>query len=256
MVSPGRVSPVTDIHLSDIFPDARRYVWLGRDYRHPGAGATYASWHETPAPQPGDSVPADEFSGMADAGEHASGRYARTLAAERQDGGVEFVEIPYTVSGDYVGSLYERANCQGLREDYPGVFVTVYSSYRTDWLVARADTVLDDDETDLPGVLAALLDYPVYDDERASMLEQELISEAWDDWAQYDIRRAMREILAARGDTDTDEVDIPIGTLGDYFDLCETVGRYPYAEDASNVVFDPSLEDYAATRVALWTVTP
>lgn len=224
---------MTTYTLAEVLPDARPYVWLGSRY------VRDAARREIDAPEPGETVTGGQFSGMAMCDEQSSaGRYALTLASERRDGGVRFVEIPGTLSGDYVGSLYETANRQYLAETYPDVFVTVRDDFGAEFLVARADTVLDDDETDLADVLLSLQDYPLLDEDTHTQLEMELISECWDEYAADDaIRETVARLTAAGFDVDRDDIPTP-----DLFDYMEETNEYPYAETTTSVVF-PGLDD-------------
>lgn len=180
--------------VTDILPDATRYVWVGRDLvRRPG---TYSSeWVETAAPNGGETVALDQYYGLADCGDHSSGRYAMTLAGERDDEPCFYREIPATGSGDYAGSAVEAANRQELLELYPETFVVGYASFGYETLLLPESATFDDDETDMLDVIASLSDYPLVNDETHGRIVHEWAQEAWDSWLESDVSRELDKSL-------------------------------------------------------------
>ncbi len=122
------------------------------------------------------------------------------------------VESPHggnmVTHGDYAeGSTVAESNYRSLVRDFPGVFVEVNYAYCTQTLmipVMVPSTPTDEDTAHYDpewadGVASAiegLLDYPLYDEEDHSELEQEKISEALNDsWNQSQIQEGVAEAL-------------------------------------------------------------
>lgn len=129
------------------------------------------------------------------------------------------VILPYTVSGDYVGSRVGTSNCRTLIENYPETVwerrEMYFSSMAIVWLRDMVAVMSGaHDHHGLLDDLEALQRYPVLDEQLLSELEMEDMLEAWDGWAQSDL---MREIgrLAITGDGDLDWSDLHPIELGD-----------------------------------------
>lgn len=103
----------------------------------------------------------------------------------------DFVVVNCCGYGDYCGSTVEKANYEYfMREwgDTPGV-VEVYGGYDS-----HAVGLFVTDFLYLPEMLeqiAGLEDYPLFDDEELSRVEQEMIDEWWADNGQWDFERAI-----------------------------------------------------------------
>ena len=124
--------------------------------------------------------------------------------------------IPYTASGDYCGSLVEKANRTVIAEECnPGPsLIETYGGYGgaelafapgAAWkMVARYanDSESDVDAADecvatnladalesLADIVAGLHDYPLVDDEAHSKAEMEAADEGWGNWAECDFLR-------------------------------------------------------------------
>lgn len=119
----------------------------------------------------------------------------------------------FTGQGDYIGGTVERANREAMLEDFPNFLTTASSGYEYEECV-----LLDagefrnafhwpnhphhDEAVSLVEAVGALHDYPCYDEEALSLLEQELIDEALPD--------AVKEIWrAATKGFDEDDVPFP-----------------------------------------------
>lgn len=105
-------------------------------------------------------------------------------------------EIPYTLHGDYVGSLVERSNYEVILEtlkdddeDGPGGrsrIVELYGGYGARLLAWPAWCPIT---PDLAEILEGLESYPLVDDEHESALEWDESLKAWDDYAWGDVKR-------------------------------------------------------------------
>lgn len=83
-----------------------------------------------------------------------------------------YVPVPSAYWGDYVGSTYTRANLIALTRDYPDTFVTVgRSSHDGQSLYLRVGQEIP---ASLHQILTGLTDYPVYDEDEMSRVEQDL----------------------------------------------------------------------------------
>jgi hypothetical protein len=106
-------------------------------------------------------------------------------------------EIPYTCSGDYIGSLVEASNRAAILEDWaatngeddaidcepPYVLSGNYSIETLAWPAWCPLT------RNLAEIIERLESYPLIDEERHSEMEWEAGAEAWSDWAQGDVER-------------------------------------------------------------------
>jgi hypothetical protein len=177
-------------------------------------------WVDVAAPEPGDRVAMGTF-GMDD---HASS----TLKAEPPS----HVMLRLTLWGDYCGSGVERSNHRALLEDYPDTFVDVYGDYGSSYLALATDQPID---SDLFEALVRLADdYPLYDDEDHSRLEDEMAMEAWDLYLCYDVPRGLRE----RGVSDDDLEALDSDALREaFYHFTAEANSGPYLESADSVVF-------------------
>lgn len=100
------------------------------------------------------------------------------------------IMIDYTGYSDYSGSSVERSNSRSLLRDYPDTFTDAQGGHGTTELMLAVDwSPPDDGRAGLLGNLAALADYPLYDEEDHSALEMECADEAWSDYLADDFRR-------------------------------------------------------------------
>lgn len=99
------------------------------------------------------------------------------------------VLLNYTGYSDYSGSSCERSNNRSLLRDYPDTFTEARGGYGTTELMLSVNwTAPDDGRAGLLSDLAALADYPLYDEEDHSALETEEAWEAWDAYLSSDVR--------------------------------------------------------------------
>jgi hypothetical protein len=109
------------------------------------------------------------------------------------------VILGLTVWSDYSGSTVERSNERALLADYPQTFIRLYGGHGTSGLMLPVDRPADwfsDDEDSgrerwqgLLSDLAALADYPLYNEDDHSALETELAEEAWSAYLRSDLAR-------------------------------------------------------------------
>jgi hypothetical protein len=147
------------------------YVWRG---------ATYSGgvWTEDDAPTGGDSV----SMGALD--------MCRWDGTPHADEGPVFMEVPCTAWSDYSGGAVERSNARSLRRDFPDEVVTVTGGYSTEFLVLPADGTISEA---LFNAIAGLAEYPLFDEEDLSELEQEILAEDWESWGESDVLRILAQ---------------------------------------------------------------
>ena len=104
--------------MGEYWHDPRFYRWAGVSY---GTGTTL---EPTEPPEDGSSA------------------YMGSDWEQVPESDAEFVEVPYTVWGDYVGSSVERSNCRSLLRDYPESFIHITGGYGSEVLYIRTSTLL------------------------------------------------------------------------------------------------------------------
>lgn len=159
-----------------IWPDAKFYVWKGMNYNGPGN-----EWTASPCPEPGTSAPMGSDWQEVDTQQEA-----------------DVIDVPYTVWGDYVGSTVERSNFRAFVEDYPDTFVEIYGDYGSHCLYLPTFKL----SADLVEAIRHLFDYPLYDEQDHSMLENDIAWEAWDGYLKFDINREIPDDLGSDDWTD------------------------------------------------------
>ena len=104
--------------------------------------------------------------------------------------GMGVVLIDSAHRSDYGNSsTYTRSNLEALQNDYPDTFLVIgYSSHDGMTLALPLDAQIPEHLAD---ILRGLEDYPVYDEQHMAGLEQEIESEAWDSWVQWDLTREL-----------------------------------------------------------------
>jgi hypothetical protein len=137
------------------------------------------------------------------------------------DGTEPYVDLTSIGKGeDAAGqaSTVDRSNFRRLTEDYPEAFTP--TSY------ANVDTLgafvadLDEDVTE---ILVGLRDrYPVYDEEDMTELEEEEITQEWDDFAADEFGRELPEDLQDKWEQLSDE-----DKRNMFWQACESAGYYP-----------------------------
>ena len=128
---------------------------------------------------------------------------------------------------------------EARREDIKQAEVLVaHGSYGSAQLWIRQDV---DDEH---GYLTDLAHYPELDSDTTYAIRDELIAEAWDCWAEHDLRKALDALGVPTG-------EISSGELGCLFDeaLC-TVGYGWFIEGGGNACISNREFDDAVARVA------
>jgi hypothetical protein len=175
-----------------------------------------SGWEMAPNPEPGD----DEVS--------MSDMDLRRHSWDSDSEGAEYVALPFTAWGDYVGSDYSRSNERSLWRDYPDTFIRSTGYPGAVELLIPADADIDENLFD---ILVQLADeYPVYDESDMSALESEVFDEDLASWIIPDIRNSIDDEFL---DTVTDdEITAAI------FRWMEEAGEYPQMETAVNCYFD------------------
>lgn len=169
------------------------------------------------------------------------------------------VILPYTVSGDYIGSRVETSNCRELLKAYPGTVWERCEGYGSSmamvWL--RDMVAILSEAHEHHGLLAdleSLQDYPVLDDQAMSELEYDDMMDGWDSWAQSDLMGEIWDLIKPDGDDDDrdhhDLLPIELGDIGHaawdyghsegcgwYFDL-KRIAKYIVSESPSLIRWD------------------
>lgn len=119
------------------------------------------------------------------------------------------VILPYTVSGDYVGSRVETSNCRTLLEAYPETVWERLESHGSSmamvWLRDMVAVLSESHEHHgLLDDLEYLQRYPVLDECLWSQLELEDANECWDSFGAWDTARRLRDMGY---DVDEDDVN-------------------------------------------------
>jgi hypothetical protein len=119
-------------------------------------------------------------------------------------------------------SYVDRSNFRRLTEDYPEAFTPIgwtnvdgLGSFVRD--IAAEDGLVD-------ALCSLATDYPVYDDDDLSTLEQDEISEQWSDFGAHDFGRELGEDAEAIWDTLTEDEQSQL-----FYAACEESGYYPEA---------------------------
>lgn len=104
-------------------------------------------------------------------------------------------ELPYTLSGDYVGSFVEISNREYLIENY-GIVCPRFGGFHSEYAIVSIADLIDSLNPNHPDNriwddLADLQRYPVLDDSLLSELEMESMSEEWESWGRSDLERAI-----------------------------------------------------------------
>lgn len=194
--------------------------------------------------------------------------------------GVTFISADVLSYGDYDNSCaVERANVRYLQEQHADKTVTVsmqhatggemselaYSEYMADgWRINEAlladlqgaeliiaeglhgsvQAWIADSVDESEGYTASLSDYPCFDDELVSKVEQELTEEAMKDWLLRDIESAMNS-ARTEANPDCDDIDLEEAEAWAAWGACEI---WPTIEAGGSVYV--SEED--VTRMGKW----
>lgn len=129
------------------------------------------------------------------------------------------VILPYTVSGDYIGSRVETSNCRALLESYPETVWERCEGYGSSmaliWLRDMVAVLSEAHEHHgLVDDLISLQSYPVLDECSMSELEMQDMLEAWECWGQSDLMREIAGMVIDDDDDDRDYSDLVPIELG------------------------------------------
>ena len=141
----------------------------------------------------------------------------------------DFLEIPYTVNGDYVGDVCSKSNCRSIKRDFTDDVILTWGSYDSEMLLVRLEDLAENE--DLLKVIEDLTDYPSYDESDESELLIELESEAWDNWLEYDFKRELQKLL---NDEDIDENTHDLQTI--FWKFQELTGEC-FEPEGTSVIF-------------------
>jgi len=136
-----------------------------------------------------------------------------------------YIMHDYTQMGDYGGSLVEKANYEVLTNEYG--FIRVFGDYGSISCMISIQSLIDMDEEEsdtILDVLEGLNDYPLIDDDELYQQERDQIEEAWNNWVEYDFKRA----IESKYDIDLDDYElIPDQTFRSIFDqTAENISEY------------------------------
>lgn len=108
----------------------------------------------------------------------------------------DFVEIPYTLSGDYTSfsCVSNMSNNRVLRKDFKDL-IFVYGSYSYETLFIQLKDLQKEENKELFDIIDKLFQYPILDEQDESELINELAEQAWDNWVEYDFKRELYKHL-------------------------------------------------------------
>lgn len=153
-------------------------------------------------------------------------------------------ELPYTSSGDYAGhGALGRANSECFLEHAEEcaicaeTLVTVVGHYGYSAVYARGDNAC----AELARMMADLEAYPCLDEDAWAELQCEEEGEAWENWARYDLERALEARFEVESDfpklndivwdiMDRANLYWEHGTEGPYLDIARLAAAFT-AED-------------------------
>lgn len=160
--------PVT-VLLTALGKDAHVYQWRGNDNEAPTGGDTSFLSNYDGLFQPSDIE----------------------NVIDNPDG--FYVEIPYTVWGDYVGGAVERSNHRSFARDFPNVFIDATGGYWSHTLMLPLTSTVPLHL--IHSIFAVKDEYPLYDEGDYSYLEMELVAEGWEEYGRHDFIRAIEEAI-------------------------------------------------------------
>lgn len=153
-------------------------------------------------------------------------------------------------NGDAAGTTGDVANFRVLKEEYEEHLLEI--SYDNGEGLA---VILDGEiPTSLYDLLDGLRDYALIDEERVSEVDDEVIADNWESWAERDIRHAIHDVFVenhededdtelAMQDAFDDEVDED-AIFDRYMAWCEIENLYVQCENATDATF-PEWERFA-----------
>lgn len=160
-----------------------------------------------------------------------------------------FVMPKYLSGSDYCNSgVVEVSNHRAFLEEFKDVegVHEVWGGFGTYAVAIRLDVYESNEE--IKGVVNALDDYPVLDQDDLSRLEDERSQEAWDDWARADALRLLQKSHEYLEEFDDDFDD-------DFYRACDESGTYWAFESGNSIYIDferviPYVRDRLLARIA------
>ena len=111
--------------------------------------------------------------------------------------------LPFCSWSDYSGFIVERSNGKALMRDFPDLFQEGHGGHGTVWVGftdEKRRALTDDVWSSLQDIARGLVDYPLYDEDLHSAMQQE---SQWEYWQEYG-RSATRTALVNNWSDDTD----------------------------------------------------
>lgn len=108
----------------------------------------------------------------------------------------DFVEIPYTSSGDYTNfsCVSNMSNNRILMKDFKDL-ILIYGSYSYETLFIQLKDLQKEENEELFNIIDDLFQYPILDEQDESELINELAEKAWNNWLEYDFKRELYKYL-------------------------------------------------------------
>jgi hypothetical protein len=103
----------------------------------------------------------------------------------------DYLEIPYTLHGDYCGFVSNQSNYRSIKRDFPFV-KSLYADFSSYKLVVKISELLSSEE--LIRTIEELDEYPLYDEDDEAQLLVELEDAAWDWWVKHDFVRYLEKM--------------------------------------------------------------
>lgn len=103
-----------------------------------------------------------------------------------------YIMHDYCQMSDYSGSLVEKSNTEILTGEYG--FIGVYGDYGSISCMIGIQSLIDmpkEESERILDLLEGLNDYPLIDEEELSDNEMNYIDESWNNWGEYDFKRAI-----------------------------------------------------------------
>lgn len=145
-----------------------------------------------------------------------------------------YIMHDYCQMGDYGGSLVGKSNTEILTGEYK--FIKVFGEYSSISCMIGIQSLIDmpkEESERILDLLEGLNDYPIIDDETLSELEYEQIEESWNNWGEYDFKRA----IGLKFNLDISDYKLKSdSSLRELFDnLADKANEYWYNESGYNM---------------------
>lgn len=141
----------------------------------------------------------------------------------------DFLQIPFTLNGDYVGCVTCQSNCRSIKRDFCDDVILVWGSYSSQMLLVRLSDLAENEE--LLNVIDEIIDYPLYDDSDESELLIELENEAWDNWVKYDFKSELSKYI-------DEDIDDETYDLAKIFWKFQQITGETFETEMNDVIFD------------------